>query len=341
MSSNRTRWATIGATIAISLGAGGGFGLARATISSGERTVLVPITPCRLTDTRSTIVDPRNTPLGPGETYTLGAHGSNGECVGIPTDAIALQLNMTALDATERTFFTVWGDGAQPNASSLNPEPGEPPTPNAVTTDLTADGRFNVFNAFGTVNAIVDITGYYVDHVHDDRYYTEAESDGRYYSRADSDARYYDKSTSDARYVRRSSRIVVPAVAFQPANFSYGFIPGDIVALSGPQCFWAPLSLPEGATITSVTAVVSNTNVGDAPRVRLFRSRYADSTSSITDIPPVADQTVVLNTASIPRHITDDTINDPVVDNGTFYYTAQMCGTAGDGLLAYFVELAG
>ena len=67
----------------------------------------------------------------------LTAHGSNGQCTGIPTDAVAVQLNVTALDASQGTFLTIWGAGGQPNASSLNPAPGQPPVPNAVTTDLT------------------------------------------------------------------------------------------------------------------------------------------------------------------------------------------------------------
>lgn len=197
----RTRWAAIGAAVAVALGAGGGFGLARATISSGERTVLVPIESCRLTDTRTTIVDPRAGPLQPGETYVLNAHGSNGECTGIPTDAVALLLNVTALDATAPTFFTIWGDGDRPNASSLNPVPGQPATPNAVTTDLTASGEFRIFNAFGAVGVIVDVLGYYVDHNHDDRYYTQDEVDaqiagipgaGTSYTKAESDARFYE-----------------------------------------------------------------------------------------------------------------------------------------------------
>lgn len=74
----------------------------------------------------------------------------------------------------------MWGSGDQPTASNLNPLPGDGPAPNAVTTGLTAAGEIKIFNAFGTVDVIVDIAGYYTDHDHDDRYYTESESDDRY-----------------------------------------------------------------------------------------------------------------------------------------------------------------
>ena len=125
-------------------------------------TTLVPITPCRLVDTRQ----PGQVPLGAGETRTIDAHGTNGPpgspCT-IPADAVGLSMNVTALDAsTIDTFITIWEDGvARPNASSLNPAPGLPPTPNAVNTPLSASGRFNVFNFVGTVQVLVDVNGYY------------------------------------------------------------------------------------------------------------------------------------------------------------------------------------
>ena len=119
---------------------------------------LVPITPCRLLDTRP----PTTAVFGAGETRTLTAHGVNGAC-NIPNDAVALSLNVTALGATAPdTFLTIWEDGvARPNASSLNPAPGQPPTPNSVTTPLSATGRFNVFNFSGTVDVLIDVNGYY------------------------------------------------------------------------------------------------------------------------------------------------------------------------------------
>jgi hypothetical protein len=173
----RTRWAAIGAAVAITLG-GGGVASVRAAISSGPRTVFVPITPCRILDTRaSSQVGPRNTPLGAAETYTVAGRGTSGQCT-IPDNAAGLALNVTAVGASLPTFLTVWGDGARPDASSLNPGPGQPPTPNAVTTDLTdAGGQFNVFNLQGNVDVLADVVGYYADHDHDDRYYTEAETD--------------------------------------------------------------------------------------------------------------------------------------------------------------------
>jgi hypothetical protein len=131
-------------------------------------------------DTRvASNVGPKSSPLGPGETYTVNTTTNNtGDCTGIPTNATGVSLNVTALDATAPTFVTVWATGAaQPDASSLNPVPGAPPTPNAVTTGINAGGQFNVYNLQGNVQVIADINGYYIDHHHDDRYYTRAQVD--------------------------------------------------------------------------------------------------------------------------------------------------------------------
>lgn len=179
MKDGRIRWAAIGAAVAVSLGAGG-IGITQAALSSGVRSVFVAITPCRLTDTRpASQVGPKSSPIGPNETYTVTTFGKNGKCTGIPTDATALSLNVTAIGATQSTFLTVWPAGTtRPDASSLNPVPGAGPTPNAVVSDLSADGRLSVFNRQGSVDVIIDVNGYFVGHNHDDRYYTKAQVDG-------------------------------------------------------------------------------------------------------------------------------------------------------------------
>ena len=192
MSIVRTRWAAIGAAVAVTLGAGG-VGIVSAT-QPADAVAFVPITPCRVMDTRVEFnVGPKSSPVGPGEVYTVNTTtGDTGNCTGIPTTATGVSMNVTALDASVPTFLTVWATGdTQPEASSLNPVPGSPPAPNAVTTGINATGQFNIFNLQGNVHVIADINGYYTDHHHDDRYYTETESDGRYYTRPDADDRYY------------------------------------------------------------------------------------------------------------------------------------------------------
>ena len=170
----RARWAAIGAAVAVTVGAGGIMS-ASASVGTGERTVFVPITPCRVTDTRQApeTRGPRSTPLGPNESYTVQITGTNGDCT-IPGDAVGVALNVTAVHPTAASYLTVYpSDAPQPLSSNLNFINGQEPVPNAVTSDLSADGKVSFYNHVGTVDVVADIMGYYADHNHDDRYYTK------------------------------------------------------------------------------------------------------------------------------------------------------------------------
>ena len=123
-----------------------------------------PIVPCRLADTRpASQVGPFGAPIGPDTAVTITVHGNNGNCT-IPTTAVGIATNTTAVNPTAASFLTVYpADAAtRPTASNLNYVPGSPPTPNQVTVGLSADGKINVFNRFGTVDVVIDIVGYYV-----------------------------------------------------------------------------------------------------------------------------------------------------------------------------------
>ena len=162
----RSKWAAVGAAVAVTLGAGG-IGITHATTSSGEMPIYLPIEPCRLADTRPDFqVGDRGTPLGAAETYTLSGEGAVGNC-NLPSGTAALSLNVTALDASAPTFVSLFPEGASlPVASHLNPLPGQGPTPNAVNVDLSAGGEFSIYNLAGTVNIIIDVVGVFDDHEH-------------------------------------------------------------------------------------------------------------------------------------------------------------------------------
>ena len=166
---HRARWAAIGAAVAVSVGAGG-FGIARAVVTTDPKNVYVAISPCRLIDTRAGAdnVGPRATPIGANETYNITGTGDVAGACNIPTGISALEVNVTAVGATIPTYLTFFPAGTpRPLASNLNPTPGQPPTPNSVTITLPADGMFSVYNLGGTVELIIDIVGYYDDHRHD------------------------------------------------------------------------------------------------------------------------------------------------------------------------------
>lgn len=156
--SGRVRW-TVAAVAALVLGGGG---LLTASVGSANVSSFVPITPCRLLDTRATDqVGERGTPLGPEETFVTPVWGTHGKCT-IPTGATGVSLGVTITNPTAASYLTVFpADASKPLASHLNWLPGQAPTPNAVTAMLSDDGQLAVYNRAGTVDVIVDIVGYY------------------------------------------------------------------------------------------------------------------------------------------------------------------------------------
>lgn len=229
----RSRWAAIGAAVAVTLGAGG-IGFVAAAPSQGGP-VLVSITPCRLVDTRpDTAVGPRRAALGPGETYTFAATGSNGNCAGIPADAVALSMNVTGVAATDPTFLTVFpAGGARPDASSLNLAPGAAATPNAVVSGLGSGGQLSIFNLNGTAHVLVDVNGYYVDHNHDDRY-----------------------------VLRPTTEVQINPMEFTPiagGAWTTALFFQRHPATAGAECVLAPVDLPAGVPLIGMSVLYTST----------------------------------------------------------------------------------
>jgi hypothetical protein len=96
-------------------------------------------------------------PLGAGQTLSLPVSG----VAGVPSNATAAVINVTATDVTALTFVTVWPHGVpRPTASSLNPAAGETGA-NLVTARLGAGGAIDLLNAFGSVDLVADLGGWY------------------------------------------------------------------------------------------------------------------------------------------------------------------------------------
>ena len=221
-----------------------------ADVSSGDRPVLIQITPCRLADTRPAPnnVGPRLGKVGAGETITFDVANTTTGCAGkIPTDAVGLSTNVTSLGATELSFLTFWPSGARPDASSLNPAPGEPPTPNAVATGVDA-GKFNVYNNLGQAHVVIDINGYYVNHDHDDKYAGGGATAGTFSVGASA----FDAWESEFNWRKDLANGTSGGGAWITGSPHGG---GVIPALA------APIQLPDGATITSVTGYFSDSTL--------------------------------------------------------------------------------
>jgi hypothetical protein len=117
----------------------------------------VALAPTRVLDTRDG-TGGRSAPLGPQESWKFSLAGR----FGVPVDAVAVALNVTAVDATAPTYVTVHPFAeTRPSSSNLNPVPGQV-TPNLVVARVGMDGAVVLYNNSGTVNLIADIVGYFI-----------------------------------------------------------------------------------------------------------------------------------------------------------------------------------
>ncbi|WP_213456093.1 hypothetical protein [Rhizomonospora bruguierae] len=111
-----------------------------------------PITPTRIADTRSKLGAPAA--LGAGKTAKITAPAAI-----VNVDTFGLALNVTAVKPTSGTYLTVWPAGApRPTASNLNPAKGQT-IPNGVLTEINDAYAFNVYNAYGTTDVVIDVAG--------------------------------------------------------------------------------------------------------------------------------------------------------------------------------------
>jgi hypothetical protein len=120
-----------------------------------------PVVPARLMDSRATSnVGTFSTPWSDAGS---GARDVQiGGLAGVPDNAVAVVLNVTAVNPTADSFLQIWPSGSQQPlfGSSLNFVPGQV-VPNAVTVKLGAGGLVRILNAHGSVDVVIDVTGYY------------------------------------------------------------------------------------------------------------------------------------------------------------------------------------
>ncbi|MEM9042069.1 MAG: hypothetical protein AAGD33_19455 [Actinomycetota bacterium] len=115
-------------------------------------------TPQRIADTRTGQGLNFAAPIGVDSSLRVPVAGR----AGVPLDAVAAVLNVTATNATEPSFITVSPFGGQrPTASNLNFGPGGA-TANQVIVGLPSTGWVDVYNSAGRTDVIVDVVGYYL-----------------------------------------------------------------------------------------------------------------------------------------------------------------------------------
>jgi hypothetical protein len=113
--------------------------------------VYTGVNPVRLLDTRN------DSPIGSGGSLNLAVRG----IAGVPSNATAVVVNVTAVNESTGGAFTVYPAGlGRPLASNLNWAPHET-VPNLVTVGVGPTGAITIFNGTGTADAVVDLEGYY------------------------------------------------------------------------------------------------------------------------------------------------------------------------------------
>ncbi|WP_154723338.1 hypothetical protein [Ilumatobacter coccineus] len=120
----------------------------------------VPVAPVRLFDTRDD--EPAAGPKGlvaPDSSIDVQITGVGG----VPNDAVAVVMNVAAINATNGGFVTIWATGQpQPLAATHNlTAPGQT-RPNLVTVPIGAGGKVSIYTQRGAHFA-GDVAGYYDD----------------------------------------------------------------------------------------------------------------------------------------------------------------------------------
>ena len=125
------------------------------TDGTGSGALFTALNPTRIVDTRSG-TGGFTSQLGQVPMMVPVAGGS-----GVPSNATAAVLNVTVANPTAASDLVVWPAGAaMPTASDLNFVAGQI-VPNLVVVKLSAAGKIDIFNPFGTTNVIVDVVGWF------------------------------------------------------------------------------------------------------------------------------------------------------------------------------------
>lgn len=168
----RSRWAAVGAAVAVSVGGGGVF-LASAAPGPTESTIVM-VTPARVLDTRDPVNLGLDGPLVSAVSQKLQITGSvqtaGGTATVVPAGATGVLLNVTAVSPTANGFISIRpGDASGTRStSSLNVQTGSI-LPNAVQVALPTGGanagKIDItWDAYGTggptTELLVDVVGY-------------------------------------------------------------------------------------------------------------------------------------------------------------------------------------
>lgn len=117
----------------------------------GNASLFTPIAPVRILDSRDSIG-----PIGSAQSISRQVAGVDGTSA----DAVAAVTNLTAVDTTASSYFTVYPESTRPITSDVNWAPGEISS-NLTVMTLSSSGTTNVYNHAGSADVLVDVFGYF------------------------------------------------------------------------------------------------------------------------------------------------------------------------------------
>ena len=120
----------------------------------------VPVTPCRIVDTRNPDGTFGGPAIGNNSSRSFPLSLSGNPC-GIPSTAVAYSLNVTVVPETTLGYLTIWPSGeGQPVVSTMNSPDGRIKANAAIVPAGTPSGSVSVY-VTNTTNVILDIDGYF------------------------------------------------------------------------------------------------------------------------------------------------------------------------------------
>ena len=121
----------------------------------GAGTMLVPTVPVRVLDTR--LAGSPILRLGANDDATVSFADA------VPAGTRAVDINITTTGGTNPSYLAVYPTGTErPITSSVNWN-GPTSQANAIAVKLGDNYEIDIYNAFGTVDVVIDLMGYYLD----------------------------------------------------------------------------------------------------------------------------------------------------------------------------------
>jgi hypothetical protein len=223
-------------------------GLLTASVASGSSgtsgdpspaaSVIVPVTPFRILDTRNGTGTAGSTaPVGVDSAITVQMAG-----VGpVPAGATGVVVNLTATEATATTFITAFPAGTPRSTTSvLNVTPGVN-IANTITVAVGSGGALALYNFAGNVHLIADVTGYLVD-----------------------------------ASPPKDHTLVLGAYEGRIVSGTALLVQYGCMRLSAGGDVWYDVPLPDGAVVTSVDVHYYDADATQALTVELWFSSWAD-----------------------------------------------------------------